>query len=86
MFFSLMLNVPSTEYTQRRFLAPGSGLGLVVSHQQLLFEQPGFTSKQKNGNHWKSYMVIYENIKAILESATEVYGNIQVIHCTIGWP
>ena len=39
---------------------------------------PGFTNIQKQGNHRKSYMVIYENIK-VIESAIESYGNIQVM-------
>ena len=32
---------------------------------------------KKNGKHRKSQMVIYENIK-VIESATEVYGNMLV--------
>ena len=40
---------------------------------------PGFTTIQKKqGNHRKSYMVIYENIK-VIESTIEIYGNMQVI-------
>ena len=32
----------------------------------------------KTGNHRKSYMVIYENMK-VIECSIEVYGNMQVI-------
>ena len=35
--------------------------------------------KKKRGNHRKSYMVIYENME-VIESAKEVYGNMQVIN------
>ena len=43
---------------------------------------PGFNTIKKHGSHRKSYMVIYENIK-VIENATEVYGNMQVIKKTI---
>ena len=39
---------------------------------------PSLPRYKKQGNHRKSYMVIYENIK-VLESTIEVYGNMQVI-------
>ena len=39
---------------------------------------PGSAPYKNRGNHRKSYMVIYENIK-IIESTIEVYGNMQVI-------
>ena len=42
------------------------------------YAQSGSPPYKKHGNHRKSYMVIYENIK-VIESAIEVYGNMQVI-------
>ena len=39
---------------------------------------PGLPPYKKQGNHRKSYMVIYENSK-VIESTTEVYGYMQVI-------
>ena len=39
---------------------------------------PGLLPYKKQGNHRKSYMVVYENIK-VIESSIEVYGNMQVI-------
>ena len=76
----------------------------IIIHNSFLFykgafhnfptlEPSGFTTIQKKqGNHRKSYMVIYENIK-LIESTIEVYGNtqvikrpwydsIQIMHCT----
>ena len=42
------------------------------------YRTPGLTPYKKTGNHRKSYMVIYENMK-VIESFIEVYGNMQVI-------
>ena len=39
---------------------------------------PGLPPYKKHGNHRKSFMVIYENIK-VIESTIEVSGNMQVI-------
>ena len=39
---------------------------------------PGLPPYKKQGNHRKSYMVMYENMK-VIESSIEVYGNMQVI-------
>ena len=37
---------------------------------------PGVPPYKKQGNHRKSYMVIYGNMK-VIESSIEVYGNMQ---------
>ena len=39
---------------------------------------PGLPPHKKHENHKKSYMAFYENVK-IIESAIEVYGNMQII-------
>ena len=43
-----------------------------------VYSFPGSPPFKKQGNHRKSYMVIYENIK-VIESNIEVYGYMQVI-------
>ena len=39
---------------------------------------PGSAPYKKQGNHRKSYMVIYENIQ-VTEITIEIYGNMRVI-------
>ena len=39
---------------------------------------PGLSPYKKQGNHRKSYMVIYENMK-VIERSIEVYCSMQVI-------
>ena len=38
----------------------------------------GLPQYKKEGNHRKSSMVVYENMK-VIESSIEVYGNMQVL-------
>ena len=42
------------------------------------YTNPGLTTIQKHGNHRKSHMVTYENIR-VMESSIEVYGDMQII-------
>ena len=62
------------------FVTSLESLPVVLTEALILrtFHYPGSLPNKKQGNHRKSYVVIYENIK-VMESTIEVCGSMQVI-------